>query len=45
MIQGIQSSKEMGAQLILADRNIKTTFKRIWREVLGKIKLFYSIIL
>ena len=46
MIQGIQSSKEMGAQLILADRNIKTTFKRIWRGVSfwGKIKLFYSII-
>ncbi len=47
MIQGIESSKEFGTNLVLADRNIQTTFKRIWRGVgfWGKIKLFYSIIL
>ena len=46
MIQGIQSSKEIGSNLVLADRNIQITFKRIWRGVgfWGKIKLFYSII-
>src|SRR5690554_2673746 len=46
MIQGIQSAKEEGANLVLADRNIQTTFKRIWRGVglWGKLKLFYSII-
>lgn len=46
MIQGIQSSKEFGSNLVLADRNIQTTFKRIWRGVgfWGKLKLFYSIV-
>jgi len=46
MIQGIQSANKVGAHLVLADRNIQTTFKRIWRGVgfWGKIKLFYSIV-
>ncbi|WP_070120100.1 TraB/GumN family protein [Bacillus marinisedimentorum] len=49
MIQGIESAKETGAELVLADRNIQTTFARIWRGVgfWGKARLmmtiFYSI--
>ncbi len=49
MIQGIESAKETGAELVLADRNIQTTFARIWRGVgfWGKTRLmmtiFYSI--
>ena len=49
MIQGIESSKEIGANLVLADRNIQITFSRIWRGIgfRGKLKLllaiFYSI--
>lgn len=31
MIQGIESAKETGAKLVLADRNIQITFSRIWR--------------
>ncbi|MCJ7841992.1 TraB/GumN family protein [Lederbergia sp. NSJ-179] len=30
MIQGIESAKELDAQLVLADRNIQITFSRIW---------------
>nr|WP_263327405.1 TraB/GumN family protein [Neobacillus sp. Marseille-Q6967] len=30
MIQGIESAKETGAKLVLADRNIQITFSRIW---------------
>jgi pheromone shutdown-related protein TraB len=46
MIQGIKSSQETGAKLVLADREIKTTFLRIWRK-LGlweKCKLFFSLL-
>ncbi len=46
MLQGIESAKETGAQLVLADRNIQTTFLRIWRK-LGlweKLKLLVSLI-
>ncbi len=49
MVQGIKSSKEIGAGLVLADRNIQTTFARIWHKIgfWGKLKLlfmvFYSI--
>ena len=47
MIQGIESAKETGAELILADRNIQTTFMRIWRKLtfFEKIKLFFSFFL
>lgn len=50
MIQGIESAKETGANLVLADRNIQITFARIWHNVglMGKVQLitavFYSII-
>lgn len=49
MIQGIESAKEVGASLVLADRNIQITFARIWHNIgfFGKMKLmmaiFYSI--
>lgn len=46
MIQGIESAKEVGADLVLADRNIQVTFSRIWRNVgmIGKAKLLMEII-
>ncbi len=49
MLQGIESAKEVGAKLVLADRSIQVTFARIWHGVgiWGKVKLllqiFYSI--
>ena len=33
MTQGIESAKEIGATLVLADRKIQTTFLRIWRKL------------
>ncbi|HPF86945.1 MAG TPA: TraB/GumN family protein [Candidatus Limiplasma sp.] len=33
MIQGMKSAEEIGATLVLADRNIQTTFLRIWRKL------------
>lgn len=46
MIQGIESARETGAKLVLADRNIQVTFSRIWRNVglWGKAKLLMQII-
>ncbi len=46
MIQGIESAKETGASLVLADRNIQITFSRIWHGVglWGKFKLLSEII-
>lgn len=46
MLQGIESAKEIGAELVLADRNIQITFSRIWHEVgfWGKAKLLMEII-
>lgn len=46
MIQGIESAKEVGAELVLADRDIQVTFKRIWRnlKLSGKAKLMLAII-
>jgi pheromone shutdown-related protein TraB len=45
MIQGIESAKEIGAELVLADRNIQITFSRIWSNVSfwGKGQLLTSI--
>lgn len=45
MLQGIQSAKEVGAELVLADRNIQTTFLRIWRKInlWEKCKLISSL--
>lgn len=46
MIQGVQSANEIGANLILADRNIQVTFARIWHGIgfWGKIQLMAQII-
>lgn len=45
MLQGIESAKEIGADLVLADRNIQTTFLRIWRKLSlwEKAKLVISL--
>jgi pheromone shutdown-related protein TraB len=46
MIQGIESAKETGAELVLADRNIQITFLRIWRKLSfwEKCKLFFMLL-
>ncbi|WP_100407898.1 TraB/GumN family protein [Bacillus solitudinis] len=46
MIQGIESAEELGAELILADRNIQITFSRIWHGVglMGRTRLLMEII-
>ncbi|MCL7746623.1 TraB/GumN family protein [Halalkalibacter alkaliphilus] len=46
MIQGIDSAEEIGANLVLADRNIQITFARIWHGVglWGRAKLMMEII-
>ncbi|AET67713.1 pheromone shutdown-related protein TraB [Desulfosporosinus orientis DSM 765] len=46
MIQGIESAKQLGATLCLADRDIQTTMRRLWRGLgfWGKAKLFYQLI-
>jgi pheromone shutdown-related protein TraB len=45
MIQGIESAKETGANLVLADRNIQITFSRIWHNLgwIGKSQLLTSV--
>ncbi len=46
MIEGINAAKDNDAELVLADRDIKTTFLRIWRgmKFWGKMKLLVMII-
>lgn len=46
MMQGMESAEKMGSELVLADRDIQTTFKRIWRNMgfFEKIKLTVSLI-
>jgi pheromone shutdown-related protein TraB len=46
MIQGIESAKEIDAELVLADRNIQVTFSRIWHGVgfWGKARLMTSLL-
>ncbi|MDO5715541.1 MAG: TraB/GumN family protein [Tissierellia bacterium] len=46
MIEGMKSAEEYGSSLILADRNLQTTFMRIWRSLTfwGKCKLLLSFI-
>ena len=45
MIQGIQSAKELGANLVLADRDIQVTLKRLWQNVgwKGKTQIVYEL--
>ncbi len=47
MMQGINSAKETGAELCLADRDIQITMLRLWRKIgfWGKIKLFFHFML
>jgi pheromone shutdown-related protein TraB len=47
MIQGIESAEDVGAKLVLADRNIQITFSRIWSGIglKGKAMLLSQIIL
>lgn len=46
MLQGIESAKEHQCELVLADRDIQTTFLRIWRKlsIWEKCKLFSSLL-
>ncbi|MBB6443589.1 TraB/GumN family protein [Bacillus benzoevorans] len=46
MIQGIESAKDVNAELVLADRDIQVTFSRIWHNVgyWGKMQLLSQII-
>lgn len=46
MIQGIESAQEIGAEVVLADRNIQITFARIWHgmNLWGKAGLLTSIV-
>lgn len=46
MIQGIDSAEDVGANLVLADRNIQTTFSRIWNNIglKGKALLLTQVI-
>ncbi len=46
MLQGINSAREINANLVLADRSIKTTFLRIWRKlsIREKFKLFSALL-
>lgn len=46
MVQGIESAEEIGANLVLADRNIQITFARIWSGLglWGKAKLLMQIV-
>ena len=47
MIQSIQAANEVNARIVNADRNIKTTFMRIWRKMRfpQKIKLIFNLLL
>lgn len=47
MMQGIDSAKENEAKLVLADRDIQTTFKRIWGNMgfFSRSKLIFQVIL
>lgn len=46
MIQGIESANEIGAELVLADRNIQITFSRIWSNIglKGKAALLTQVL-
>jgi len=46
MRQGIKSAEENDAELILADRNIQITFKRVWGGLgfFEKLKLIFQVI-
>ena len=45
MIRAIQKAEEVGAHLVLADRDIRTTLTRTWRKIrpFNKLKLLFEI--
>ena len=45
MIEAIDQSKELGAQLVLVDREVAITLRRVWSAIgfFGVMKLIYSI--
>lgn len=47
MIQAVTSAEESGAEICLADRDIKTTMLRLWRNIglWGKLKLFMQLMM
>ena len=47
MIQAIESAEAIGAEIHLADRDIRTTLSRTWRAMglWGKIKLMFQLVL
>lgn len=47
MIQGIESAKEIGSELVLADRDIQITFSRIWGNIglKGKVLLLTQVMM
>ncbi|QHS23721.1 TraB/GumN family protein [Virgibacillus sp. MSP4-1] len=46
MIQGMESAEEIGADLVLADRNIQVTFSRVWGNIglKGKFMLLTEVV-
>jgi len=47
MIQAIESAESVGAQICLADRDIRTTLSRVWRlmSLWTKLKLLFQLII
>ena len=47
MIKAIETAEEVGAEIHLADRDIRTTLSRTWRAMglWGKIKLMFQLVL
>ncbi len=47
MIRAVDKAKEVGAELVLADRNIQTTLSRAWRSMglFKKISLLFQMVL
>jgi len=45
MLKGIEMAEKTGAQLVLADRNIEITLKRVWGYLgfWNKVKLFFQL--
>lgn len=45
MIQGMESAEKVGAQLVLADRDIQVTMRRLWQKVglKGKAQIVYEL--
>jgi pheromone shutdown-related protein TraB len=46
MVQGVICARESGAELVLADRKIQTTFLRMWRKLgfIEKFKVIFNLL-